>query len=164
MILPSVGYTQEYSHSFNIALQNDISLSDIYNPKLDKRYALGLGICNVGCKVTNVGFNPVSNFTVRAIFYKKNAAGTWDSITVKDMPWTNLTNPLQTSEFTNITMSDFEFRGAGDYKVVFKATLIGATDLDLVNNSYPRVGSSEYTFAVAHAVELYAKELNLSSR
>ncbi len=157
LILPTVNYSQGYSHTFNIALQNDIALTEVYHPKLDKRYALGLGVCNVGCKVTNVGFNPVSTFGVTATFYKKNAGGTWDSIDFKSTTWNGGT--LLTAEFTNITFEDFEFRGAGDYKVIFKANLTAATDLDLLNNVYPRAGSTEYTFAVAHAVELYADKV-----
>lgn len=143
------------SHTFIIALDNDIALSQLLSPitREDKKYPLGSSV-PMQCRVMNVGINSVAEFETTLRIYKNNTL-----IQTYTNTWRNTQTPLTTGQYANIVFPNYTPTDIGDFEVTVTTALRGATDQNLANNIFPRSNMPEFFFNVAHEVDGIALEI-----
>jgi hypothetical protein len=147
---------------FNIALQNDLAVSGISSFTNGTIFEYGLRRTPVSVKIKNVGVYPILGANVvskilRAnVDYATNAILGWDTVKIDTVRWRSVSNPMLITQSREVSLPDFVFPSAAQYKISINTELYGANDEFLGNNVFPRVGDPEYKFNVRHKIELAA--------
>ncbi|MFC2131879.1 hypothetical protein ACFLSQ_10635, partial [Bacteroidota bacterium] len=156
IIIDEIGTVNYEPVLFNIALPYDISVTKIQRPrsKYEKKYPIGEVPLIV--KVMNIGLNSITNFQVDLNIYHKDGH---QIIATKTEVWENTADVLESAEDVDINLGSFYPDEVGDYRLEASVTLLSATDQQISNNIFPRVGEVDYVFTVAKEVDIRAIEI-----
>lgn len=160
--LPDVpGYSQTFTTTTNVALSDDIAITDMESPSDDNGviYSISSSIIPVRITVKNLGRNPVTQFKATAKIYKDaSLIETLDPYMFDDE-----NNPLEIGESMEVRFPDYvpDFNdGVGEFTIVTEVELLSAAEDKLpANNIFPRENDPDYTFDVGYEIEAEALEL-----
>ncbi|MFW5701537.1 MAG: hypothetical protein ACOCX7_01170, partial [Bacteroidota bacterium] len=160
MVLPSQDdYTQTLPNQiFVIALDNDLAITNVFNPKMkdQTRYPFGTGVVPVSIRASNIGMGPVRRFDALAYIYDMDGNLVYDD----SLRWNAFgNNALTTGQSTEIVFTNFRPQEVGDYEAKFEVRLLDSVDAERSNNFYPRASIPDLIFNVAYEIEAAADRI-----
>lgn len=137
-----------YSHTMDVVLDKDISLTNISSPIKNSKYALTPAGVPVSFEVENIGNTTVESFSANVkIYFESESTPVYDQTQVVT-PANFTYRATHTVNFPSFVTT----RSYGKYRVVATTTLDG--DLDLSNNRMPRAESEEYAFFISRPLDI----------
>ncbi len=152
LTVPSEEYEETVQKRFIIALENDLAITSVGNPKPKTRIKYLLdNVVPLDIRVTNIGLNDVSAFNATVKVYRHDS-----NILVYDeqFSWSNSNNPMTTGEYYSVSFSPFRTKSpavsVGEYRVEYEVTQPNVIDDEMSNNVVPSPTQNDLVFEVAY--------------
>ncbi len=155
-------YEETIQQKFIIALENDLSITTVGNPKPKTRIKYLIdNVVPLDIRVTNIGLNDVSSFDATVKVYR-NDTGTL--VYEDQFSWSNPNNPMSTGDYYSVDFSPFRTQRplvqVGDYRVEYSVVQKNIIDDEPSNNIVPNTSQSDLVFEVAYNNEPAVYSIN----
>ncbi len=145
---------QVITKNVQIALENDLAVSDVKYPRKDGRYLIN-NIVPLQVRMRNYGTADISSFSVTATIYDANNDNIVYGPEVYD--WQNAARPLHTGDFVSVDFPSFRTMTpaahVGQYYVVYTSELLSDDDDMPINNNIGTAASGRHYFDIVYDVE-----------
>jgi hypothetical protein len=152
LIVPAEDYEETIQKKFIIALENDLSITTVGNPKPKTRIKYLIdNVVPLDIRVTNIGLNDVYSFDATVKVYRHD---TGTLVYEDEFSWSNTTNPMSTGEYYSVDFSPFRTKQPlvqiGEYRVEYSVSQKTVIDDEPINNIVPNAYQSDLIFEVAY--------------